>query len=514
MRRLTRWCLLICGGVLLFVLASGCAKFNLFYNAETSFFAAEESGREIDPRNQPTSKQKADYQRCIRKCELLIEEYPNSSYIDDALFFIGKSHYRLKEWSEAVSTFDNLLANFPNSKFVEEAMYLKSIALISRGDEDAGLEWFARLRESFPSGKFGVEALFRLGDAYLEKGRSEEAAHYYQQFLEEHPDHEARSTVLLSLGRSYYDAGDYEQAADVLEEVDPDRLSRSEYFKAEWLRLSALNRLGRADEAAAELPKLQKAAQGDGESARTMLLAGRILLAQGKEEEGLSTLESVALEFRNEESAGDATEAVVEYLLRQEGPTGERFRRAVEEANQDRSQRGAGSRRVRSRQQQLQRFDRYLESYESADSNRAHSAFRLAESYYIDFRRPETALEYYEKVLEEDPEDPLAPRAAYAIVYIEEHELGDSTAAEQAFARLIENYPDSPQARSLQGEVFLDAVVPTFASHGNDGEEQPGNGGPRVASAGGFWRNRARMDVDWPLRSGGPGAAQPRDHYR
>jgi hypothetical protein len=139
--------------VVVIAFGAGCAYFNLFYNAETAFEEGERLGEDVDPRDRPTQPQRTQYQRAIRKSQMLIDEYPDSDHVDDALFLMGKSHLRLNEWSDALRNLDNLLANFPNSEFVEEAMYLKSLAHLGRGEEQTGLDWFARLRESFPEGR-------------------------------------------------------------------------------------------------------------------------------------------------------------------------------------------------------------------------------------------------------------------------------------------------------------------------------------------------------------------------
>jgi TolA-binding protein len=490
----------------------GCAKFNLFYNAETAFSEAEDIGRDIDPRNQPTGAQRTKYQLCIAKCKLLLDEYPNSAYVDDALFYMGKSRYRLRDWGGAVTEFDNLLTNFPNSEFAEEAMYLKSLALISRGDEDGGQEWFARLRESYPDGRYGTEALFRLGDAYAQKERYEDAARYYRKFLDTHPDNEAVPRVVLSLGKALYDDEKYADAAEVLADIDRDKLSQTDVFDAEWMRLASLNRIGRADEAAEEVDQLESVAESKRERARMMLLKGRIDLARGAEDEGIFTLESAAKEFADDPVAVEAGLAIVEYLLQVEGPNGKRFRSQLEAATPPDRDRTPPAVRLRARANQVKRFDRFMQALDEADSNDAADAFRVAESIYVDFDQPERSLEYYRRALEDDPEGPYAPRAAYAIGYIQESELADSTAARATFAQLEENYPDSPQARSLHGEMFLEARAPTVPPEGAEtpapDRGSPSQGAERSSSV------RARMLGTWPLRQGGPGATVPRDRIR
>ena len=63
---------------ILLALSAGCAYYNTFYNARRYFSEGEELGKDVDLRNQPTSSQKNKYQNCIYKCELVLEEYPDS----------------------------------------------------------------------------------------------------------------------------------------------------------------------------------------------------------------------------------------------------------------------------------------------------------------------------------------------------------------------------------------------------------------------------------------------------
>lgn len=501
-RRLTTLALLL---VLAGAVGLGCAKYNLFYNAETAFSEAEEMAEGADPRNLPTSGQRPKYQRCIQKCRLLLEEYPNSDYIDDALFLIGKSHYRLREWSEAIVEFDNVLANFPNTPFLEETMYLKSLAHISRGEEKVGLEWFGRLRESFPEGRFGTEALYRLGDAYAEDERYDDAIRYYRQFLEEHPDHEEAPEVKRALAQTYYDSERYEEAQEVLAELDSERMEKSAYFEALWLRLSALTELGRYEEAAAGLEELESAAQKPGEEARMMLLTGRIQLGQGDEDEGVFTLETLAEDFEGRDLEFEARSEIVEYLLEEEGPEGEEFRAQLEVALDGRP-RGEFGDDIRARGQQVKDYDRYKEAYDRGDSTAHVHAFKLAELLLVNFERPDDAEGFYRIVLEEAPDSRLAPRAAYAIGYIEREHHHDSEAASEAFQFVQERYPESLQARALAGEMFLEAKAPTSLDSTRVAMGTPDVSRPARDEGDARRTGRARLQVDWPLRRGGPGA--------
>ena len=102
---------------------SGCAYYNTFYNAKTYYSEAESLGEDVDQRDWPTSSQRPKYRAAIAKCQLLLDEYPDSGHVDDALFLMGKCQYRLRDYRKAIRNFDNVLTNFPGGKFTEEASF-------------------------------------------------------------------------------------------------------------------------------------------------------------------------------------------------------------------------------------------------------------------------------------------------------------------------------------------------------------------------------------------------------
>jgi TolA-binding protein len=90
----------------------GCVYFNTFYNAKLFFSEAEKMRAEKEGEslgNIITDK----YKKVIEKSNIVIDNYPDSKYLDDALFLIGRSHYYRREYDLAESTFNTLLVTNP-----------------------------------------------------------------------------------------------------------------------------------------------------------------------------------------------------------------------------------------------------------------------------------------------------------------------------------------------------------------------------------------------------------------
>jgi len=98
---------------LISILLLSCAYFNTFYNAKTYFNAAE---REYKKEGKLTPKIRQNYNKVIEKCSKILEFYPRSKYVDDAVFLTALSYKRLGERVKAEKKFKELFEFFPESK--------------------------------------------------------------------------------------------------------------------------------------------------------------------------------------------------------------------------------------------------------------------------------------------------------------------------------------------------------------------------------------------------------------
>ncbi len=88
-----------------------------------------------------------DYDRVIQEGEELIQKYPNSSYVLDAMYNIGWSYYDKKEYDQSIDA-------------------------------------FTKLTQRFTTGNMPDRSLFQIGEAYFDQGKFAEAVPYYQRLVE------------------------------------------------------------------------------------------------------------------------------------------------------------------------------------------------------------------------------------------------------------------------------------------------------------------------------------------
>jgi len=87
-----------------------------------------------------------DYDRVIEEGRRLIERYPESIFVQDALYNIGWAYYDTKEYKQSISTFNELVTRFP-------------------------------------TGTQSDRALFQIGESYFDQGLYSDAAPYYQRLV-------------------------------------------------------------------------------------------------------------------------------------------------------------------------------------------------------------------------------------------------------------------------------------------------------------------------------------------
>ena len=178
-----------------FVQLSGCstyhnvtAYFNTYYNARRLFDEAVGELRQQPSKDRdtnyfaaytvpPNTQDKLD--KVIEKCSKLIQFYPKSSYVDDAILMIGESYVYLGEYESGTRKFKELADNFPTSdvRFDARIWDAKAKYLMKKHDDA-----LAVIKDLFPDaraqGKNDIllEALMLQARIFTERGEFDQAA--------------------------------------------------------------------------------------------------------------------------------------------------------------------------------------------------------------------------------------------------------------------------------------------------------------------------------------------------
>ena len=107
--------------VCLFLLFNGCAYFNTFYNAEDSFSKAVkiiQNAPILEDAKIP-SESITLLNKVINNCDIVIQEYPSSKYVNQAYFLKGVSYFYKQSYDLSIKNLDFLVNQ--NTEFSEKA---------------------------------------------------------------------------------------------------------------------------------------------------------------------------------------------------------------------------------------------------------------------------------------------------------------------------------------------------------------------------------------------------------
>lgn len=110
-----------------------------------------------------------DYPTKIAALDRLISTYPNSEYIDDALFEKGRTYVQLENSMQAEAAFQRLLSEFPQSPVSRKAGVQLGLLYFNQNDLDKAISAYKKVVSSYPGSDEARVAVQDLKSVYLEK---------------------------------------------------------------------------------------------------------------------------------------------------------------------------------------------------------------------------------------------------------------------------------------------------------------------------------------------------------
>jgi TonB family protein len=212
--------------------ATGCAYFNTFYNAKQAFRKAAQETRK-NRTGKPTSVENTNYQKAIEKAAKILDMYPRSRYVDDALFMMGQSYYHIQEYLQARRKFSDLLARNRDSDLGKEAALWLAKTDVALNDITTAEAELAELLNRNPSNRLKAESHYLLGKLGEKQKRYEEAVGYFRQSLE-WASGDIKTDALFAVGVNLDTLGRYADAAKFFERVIKSNPEPTVLFDAEY----------------------------------------------------------------------------------------------------------------------------------------------------------------------------------------------------------------------------------------------------------------------------------------
>lgn len=224
---------------------------------DENFFSEHLNRRTLEPQEVKDNKIKLD--SIILKGSLLLSRQAESDYVDDAVFYISKAYFYMREWYQSQEQALSLIKNFPDSKWQPDAHLIVAMDLLKQGDVEEAEKMLSRTVDvafRFKRQDVLTEAFRLNADAQLAQGNPGGAIRPYERAILLSESDEEQARWQYEIGVVHFRAREFEKAVEAFDKVgeyDPDDLTK---FETGLQRSVALRTLKRYDEADAQLNEL------------------------------------------------------------------------------------------------------------------------------------------------------------------------------------------------------------------------------------------------------------------
>ncbi len=208
---------------LLFSAGGGCVYYNTFYNAKKSFNEAEKSRQKSKGKGRGNV---GSYRKAIEKSLKVIEDYPNSKYYDDALYILMISYYYTEEFSRSERRAREILAVYAESEYARKATLYLAKAKLMQKDLDDAIAVFQEIFEGDYDAQFKSEAAMTLGAFHFDNKEYRKAEPYFLALRDSLGNAEERRLAQTYLADGYFAGYRFQDALGAylqLLGMDPDK---------------------------------------------------------------------------------------------------------------------------------------------------------------------------------------------------------------------------------------------------------------------------------------------------
>ncbi|GIW90840.1 MAG: hypothetical protein KatS3mg109_1272 [Pirellulaceae bacterium] len=376
--------------------------------------------------------QNQQYDLALEEYQRLVTQFPKDPLVPRARYQAALCRLQLQQWQAAADELEGLLKDVPGFELRQEALLnlgwcrfreaeTAADPETRRKSAQAAVGTFKKLLTDFPEGRYTDQVYFFLGESHQLLNQWSEAEKVYRRLLDEHPDSPLVADTLYGLAQTHRSQGHWPQALEVLESflgkfADHELKTEVLFAKAE-----CLVQLGRLEEAEPLLGELAKGKPPLADQAKRYL--GYCLERRGQDDQAAALYEQLAQATTDRRLAADALLAAGRIRFRQEKWPQARscFEQASERLPELRWEAGHWWVQVAMKQQDI-----------PAAEKRVHELLKdvppgpLAVRLTMDLGdvlaaqpdRAEEAIAAYERVVQQAPQDPVAPQALYAAALV------------------------------------------------------------------------------------------------
>ncbi len=178
------------------------------------------------------------YDLSLNTFDSFIKHYPNSKYLAQAQFFVGRCLFYQSDFLKALSQFQPLLSDPRAASFKDGLYYWIAEVHFKGNDYQTAALFYGKVIDNYPKSDFNPQALYSLGRCQLELEKFETAIKSFSRLITEFPNQPIVQSATFDIGETYYRAKEYEKAKEAFKKFisnfpKSSRISECYYFLGE-----------------------------------------------------------------------------------------------------------------------------------------------------------------------------------------------------------------------------------------------------------------------------------------
>ncbi len=154
-----------------------------------------------------------DYSAAITTFQQMLDDFPESSYADDAQYYIAYiNEKKLGYYIQALLKYQELINNYPDSPYADDAQLGIGNCYYVTYDYPHAIEAYQKLIDDYPESSLLALAQYSIGQSYRRLANYTQAITEFTKVIDNYPESDYPAPAQYYIGYSYYQAIDYNQA--------------------------------------------------------------------------------------------------------------------------------------------------------------------------------------------------------------------------------------------------------------------------------------------------------------
>lgn len=247
----------------------------------------------------------------IAQLNALIERYPSSLYLEDAIFQKSQILMEMTSYADASNGFTRLINSRPSSPFIPFALEGRAIANFSMQNYNATIEDYKRILDNHPNASNAEAALVGLQETLALQNRSSEFSQYLSKYRSANPDSKSVQSLEFEAAKNLYFSNSSQQAITAFNTYLRNYPKSSNKPEALFFIGDAQLRLGRKDDALQTFYQLEKE-RSSPQRLRAVQRISSLELEKGQFEKAIPFLQESLSNARNQVEEYEALKGLMD----------------------------------------------------------------------------------------------------------------------------------------------------------------------------------------------------------